>query len=172
MPIIETLIDSISQIILDYNTEPSEKFYFSIIDLKYAPSQLNFYPETGRHCFFNFVSGDMAGTYRFITCFYGITYMPAEFHKGMDYTLIGLKNTFCILDVNLIESKVSEEYHFTLVTNCLKKLDAGNLCINLPKRHFAKQKISWLGYDITQTGKLPLESKTSPTNNTPSTYYT
>ena len=36
----------------------------------------------------------MTGTYRFKTGFYGLTDMPAEFQKAMDYTLIGLKNSF------------------------------------------------------------------------------
>ena len=87
--------------------------------------------------------------------------MPTEFQKTMDYTLIGFKNPFCFLDGILIVSKGSDEGHFKLVTNCLKKLDADNLCINLPKCHFAKQKISWLAYDITQTGISPLKSKKS-----------
>ena len=61
----------------------------------------------------------------------------------------------------MIVSKGSEADHFQLVLDCLKKLDADNLRINLPKCHFAKQQISWLGYNITQSGISPLESKTS-----------
>ena len=41
--------------------------------------------------------------------------MPAEFQKAMDYTLIGLKITFCFLDDILIVSKGSEDGHFQLV---------------------------------------------------------
>ena len=160
MPNIETLMDSISQIIKNYKTEQADTIYFSSIDLKYAYSQLNLHPETAKQCNFNIVSGDMTGTYRFKTGFYGLNNMPAEFQKAMNYTLIGLKNTFCFLDDILIVSKGSEEDHFTLVIDCLKKLDADNLRINLPKCHFAKQKISWLGYNITQTGISPLETKT------------
>ena len=87
--------------------------------------------------------------------------MPAEFQKALDYTLIGLKNTFCFLDDILIVSKGSEEDHFQLVLDRLKKLDADNLRINLPKCHFAKQEISWLGYNITQSGTSPLKTKKS-----------
>ena len=161
MPNIETLIDSISQIINDYKTEPADKIYFSSIDLKYAYSQMNRHPETAKHCNFNIVIGDMTGTYRFKTGFYGLTDMPAEFQKPMDYTLIGLKNTFCFLDDILILSKGSEEDHFKLVLDCLKKLDADNLRINLPKCHFAKQEISWLGYNITKSGTSTLEIESS-----------
>ena len=102
----------------------------------------------------------MTGTYRFKTGFYGLTDMPAEYQKAMDYKLFGLENTFCFLGDILILSKNAEEDHFKIVIICLKKLDADNLRINLPIGHFAK-KNSWLGCNITQTGITPLESKTS-----------
>ena len=98
MPNIETLMDIMSQLITDYKTEPADTIYFSTIELKYAYSQLNLHPETAKHCNFNIVSGETTGIYHFKTGFYGLTDMPAEFQKAMDYTLIGLKNTFCFLD--------------------------------------------------------------------------
>ena len=61
----------------------------------------------------------------------------------------------------MIVSKGSEEDHFKLVQDCLKKPDADNLRINLPKGHFAKQEISWFEYNITQSGTSSLETKTS-----------
>ena len=39
MPNFETLTDSRSQIITDYKTKPADKFFFSIINPKYAYSQ-------------------------------------------------------------------------------------------------------------------------------------
>ena len=120
MPNFETLTDSISQIITNYKTEPADKIYFSTIQLKYAYSQLNLHPETAKHCNFNIVSGDMTGTYRFEPGFYGLTDMPAEFQKAMDYTLIGPKNTFCFLDDILIVSEGSKDDHLQLVLDCLK----------------------------------------------------
>ena len=103
----------------------------------------------------------MTGTYRYKTGFYGLTDMAAEFQKAVDYTLMGLKNTFWFLDDILIVSKGSEEDRFQLVLDCLKKLDADNLQINLPKCHFAKQEISWLGYNIPHSGTSSLETKIS-----------
>ena len=87
--------------------------------------------------------------------------MPAEYQKTMDYSFIGLKNTFCFPDDISIVSKVSDENHFLLITNGLKKIDADNLRISLPKSHFAKQQILRLGYKITQSGISPHESNTS-----------
>ena len=49
MPNMETLIDSISQNITDYNTEQSDKIFFFTIDLKYAYSQLNLHLDTAKN---------------------------------------------------------------------------------------------------------------------------
>ena len=38
-----------------------------------------------------------------------------------------------------------------------KNLDEDNLRINLPKCHFAKTGIEWLGHKFTQSGIAPLE---------------
>ena len=159
MPNIDNLIDTIQQ---NLNTSASqETAYYSTLDLKYAYSQLKLDPETARHCNFNIISGERTGTYRFITGFYGLTDMPAAFQKVMDYTLVGLKNTYCFLDDIIVVSRGSKEDHLKLVYQCLQKLDEDNLRINLPKCHFAKTEIEWLGHKISQSGIAPLESKTA-----------
>ena len=159
MPNINNLIDTIQR---NFNTTASqETTYFSTLDLKYAYSQLNLDPETARHCKFIIISGERTGTYRFITGFYRLTDMPAAFQKVMDYTLVGLQNTYCFLDDIIVVSRGSKEEHFKLVYRCLEKLDEDNLRINLPKCHFAKTEIEWLGHKFTQSGIAPLESKTA-----------
>ena len=157
MPNIDSLIQTISQTL---STAPQETAYFTTLDLQYAYSQLKLHSDTARHCNFNIVSGDMTGTYRFKTGFYGLTDMPAEFQKAIDCTLAGLENTFCFLDDILIVSRVGIEKHLHLVRKCLIKLDQENLRINLAKGHFAKETIEWLGHNITQSGVTPLSSKT------------
>ena len=102
MPNIETLIDSISEILTDYKSEPADKIYISTIDLKFAYSQLNVHPDTAKHCNFSIVSGDVTGTYQFKTGLYGLTGMPAKFHRAMDNTLIGLKIHFVSLTIFLL----------------------------------------------------------------------
>ena len=84
MPNIVSLIQTISQTL---STAPQETAYFMTLDLQYAYSQLKLHSDTARHCNFNIVSGDMTGTYRFKTGFYGLTDMPAEFKKAIDCTL-------------------------------------------------------------------------------------
>ena len=159
MPNIDTLIESISQQISAPASQNTT--YFSTLDLKYAYSQLNLHTNSAIPCNFNIISGDMTGTYRFQTGFYGLKDTPAEFQKAMDYTLIGLINTFCLLDDILIVSKGSLEDHRCYAMNCLKRLDDENLRINLPNCHFGKLEIDWLGYHISLSGISPLESKTA-----------
>ena len=157
MPSIDSLIQTISQTL---STAPQEPVYFTTLDLQYAYSQLNLHSDTDRHCNFNLVSGDMTGTYRFKTGFYGLTDMPAEFQKAIDCTLAGLSNTFCFLDDILIVSRGKIEQHLDLVRKCLVELVQENLRINLAKCHFAKVKNEWLGHSITQTDITPLSNKT------------
>ena len=159
MPNIDSLIDSISQHIND--SSHGDNTYFSTIDLKYAYSQLNLRPDTARHCKFKIICGDATGTHRFKTGFYGLTDMPAEFKKAMDYTLVGLSNTYCFLDDIIVASKGSKESHLKYIYECLQKLEVINLHINLSKCHFAKHQINWLGFTFSQNGVEHIESKTA-----------
>ena len=159
MPNIEKIIDTISQHLT--KTQNSQQAYFTTLDLKYAYSQLKLHHDTAKHCNFNIICGESTGTFRFKTGFYGLTDMPTEFQKALDYTLIGLQNTYCFLDDIIIVSTGTEADHIAYVYKCLKKLDDDNLRINLQKCHFAKSEIEWLGYKFTQTGIWTLESKTA-----------
>ena len=143
MPNIDSLIQTILQTL---STAPQETAYFTTLDLQCAFSQLKLHNDTARHCNFNIVSGDMTGTYRFKTGFYGLTDMPAEFQKATDCTLDGLENTFCFLDDILIVSRGAIEKHLDSVRKCLIKLDQENLRIILAKCRFAKETMN--GLDI------------------------
>ena len=87
--------------------------------------------------------------------------MRAEFQKAMDYTFVGLTNTYCFLDDIIVVSKASKESHIKYVYKCLQKLDADNLRTNLSKCHFAKHQINWLGFTFSKNGVKPIESKTA-----------
>ena len=138
---IESLIQTISQ---QLSTAPQETAYFTTLDLQYAFSQLNLHSDTARHCNFNLVSGDMTGTNRSKTGFYGLTDMPAEFQKAIDCTLAGVTDAFCFLDDILIVSRGGIDQHLDPVWKSLIKLDEENLRINLAKCHFSKDKSEWL----------------------------
>ena len=71
--------------------------------------------DMARHCIFNILSGYMTGTYRFKTGFYSITDIPTEVQKAIDYTLMGVHNTFCFLYDILIVSKGTNDDLLNLV---------------------------------------------------------
>ena len=102
IPNVDDLIDGVSQVI---TAEASGTLYFTVLDLKYAYSQIKLTADTAKQCYFNIVGGQATGTYRFVTGFYGLADIPAEFQKAMDRTLNHAKNTFCFLDDILIVSK-------------------------------------------------------------------
>ena len=133
MPNVDELIDGVSQII----TATSEgSLYFTVLDLKYAYSKIRLTAETAKQCNFNIVGGQATGTYRFLTGFYGLADMPAEFQKAMDRTLNHSKNTFCFLDDILIVSKGEAKDHEKLVRNVSQKLDNENFALKITKCEF------------------------------------
>ena len=87
--------------------------------------------------------------------------MPAAFQKAMDYTLVGLTNTYCFLVDIIVVSKGSKESHIQYVYKCIQKFDANNLRTNLSKCHLAKHQINWLGFRISKNGVKSMESKTA-----------
>ena len=84
MPNVDELLDGVSQIV---TAKTNGTLYFTVLDLKYAYSQIRLTAETDKQCKFNMVGGQATGTYRFLTGFYGLADMPAEFQKAMDRTL-------------------------------------------------------------------------------------
>ena len=79
----------------------------------------------------------------------------------MDYTLVGLSNTYRFLNDIIVVSKSTKESHLKYVYKCLQKLDADNLRINISKFNFAKHQTNWLGFTFSQNGVKPIESKTA-----------
>ena len=100
------------------------------------------------------------GTYRFINGFYGLSDMPAIFQKTIDKTLENIPNKFNFLDDILIITKGTIVDHISDIKLILKRLDEENLAIKQKKCEFAKQNITWLGYNITQSGISPNDKKT------------
>ena len=78
MPNVDELLDSLSQIV---TANTVGELYSTVLDFKYAYSQLKLTAETSKQCIFNVVGGQATGTYMFITDFNGLADMPAEFKK-------------------------------------------------------------------------------------------
>ena len=152
MPNVDELIDGVSQIIA---ATSEGSLYFTVLDLKYAYSQIRLTAETAKQCNFNIVGGQATGKYRFLTGFYGLADMPAEFQKAMDRTLNHCKNTFCFLDDILIVSKGKATDHEKLVRDVLQKLNDENLALKITKCEFFQPSVNWLGHNLSAEGIIP-----------------
>ena len=118
MPNVDEIIDGVSQIV---TAKTQGMLYFTVLDLKYTYSQLRLTAETAKQCNFNIVGVQATGTYRFLTRFYGLADMPAEFQKAMDRTLSHAKNTFCFLDyINCLQRRKSRTRETS--TKCTKEI--------------------------------------------------
>ena len=151
MPNLEHLVDLVAEQ-LD-NKEQGKAFYTSL-DMRFAYGQVPLDEETAKHCNFQIIGGKPTGTYRFITGFYGLTIMPTEFRKAMDQELGNLPNTYVFLDDILIVTRGSQEKHFEIVKQVLKKLDNANIILKWEKCKFAAEELEWLGYKLSQNSKV------------------
>ena len=142
MPNVDELLDGVSH---NVTAQTAGTLFFTVLDLKYAYSQLKLTPETARQGNVHIVGGKATGTYQFLTGFYGSADMPAEFQKAMDRALNNSKNTFCFLDDILIVSKGSEAEHEKLITDVLIKLNRENLSLKLSKCEFFKTEVKTIG---------------------------
>ena len=133
---------------------------FTVLDLKYAYSQLKLAADTAKQCTLNIVGRKATGTYRFLTMFYGLADMPAEIQKAVDRTINHSKNTFCFLDDFLIVSKGNKIEHGNLVEAVLRKLDVEILASKTSKCEFFKQEVNWSGHHLSEAGVSPKFTKT------------
>ncbi len=158
MPIIDELLDNISQII---SSRPgiTIKVWFSTLDLRYAYGQIPLSPETSRQCNLSIFGGQATGTYRFKTGFYGLAEVPAELQQTLDTLLQDMPNVHAFIDDILIVTVGSAEEHKKTVNDPLKRLDDANMSVKLSKYQFLCSAVEWLGYHIDQNGPLPMEGK-------------
>ena len=162
MPNLFELIDNVAVTISGHD---QRNIWFSSIDLKYAYSQIPLSKKASNQYNFNIVGGEVTGSYRFKTGFYGLGDTPNEFQRIMDRLTEKLPNTHCYLDDILIATVGSEEEHKKLVINVLKTLDDEGLAIKWEKCTFLTHNIEWLGFRIDAKGTTPLIHKSDAFRN-------
>ena len=113
------------------------------------------------------MSGDINGTYQFLTGFYGLGDMPNEFQRLMDSTLGSITFTNCYLDDILIASKGTFLDHKNIVWKFLITLDKYNFAVKWSKCKFFQKELEWLGFKISNTGISPLFDKTKAIKDLP-----
>ena len=159
------LFELIYNVAVTISAHDERKIWFSSIDLKYAYSQIPLSKKASNQCNFNIVGGEVTGSYRFKTKFYGLGDMPNEFQRIMDHLTEKLPNTHCYLDDILIATVGSEDEHKKLVINVLKTLDDEGLAMKWEKCTFLTHNIECLGFKIDAKGTTPLIHKSDAIRN-------
>ena len=155
MPNLENLLDMVAE---KLDKEKGDA-WFSSVDLTYAYGQVPLHLLTAKHCNFQIIGGESTGTYRFVTGFYGLSVMPKEFQKIMDILLAKFREVFVFIDDILIVTKGTKNQHLDKEREILKTLDHAELQLKAGKCNFAKNKIEWLGFKLTEQGISPVNTK-------------
>ena len=70
-----------------------------------------------------------------------------------------ITNTFTFIDDNLIVIRGTEDEHVKKVKEIMKRLDEAKINLRLDKCTFAAKNIEWVGYQLSQQGGAPINSK-------------
>jgi len=103
------------------------------------------------------------GSFEYLRMPFGLRNSSGTFQRFIDTQLREFPFTTAYIDEILIFSRSIEEHksHLNLV---LKKLETIGLSINKDKCHFLKDKINFLGYEISKDGICPPESRVNALN--------
>ena len=162
MPNLENLKEQVAEII---NSKDNETVRFTSLDMLYAYGQTELHPETAKHCNFQIIGGTAIGTYAFKTGFFGLTIMPPEFQKIMDEILHSVPNIFAFFDDILLVTKGNkEDHHLKKVEEVFRTLNEAGIRLKQENCKFAETSTEWLGFILSENGKLKKNFKQSQTS--------
>jgi len=141
-------------LIKDVTTRLNRAKTFSKIDLESAYHQIPMNPEDIKKTAIT----TPFGLYEFKQMPFGLKNAAATFQRTMNNIFMNCENTVTYIDDILIGSK-NEEEHKKDLENTFKLLQINGLKINLKKCDFFKNKINFLGYQISHNKIEPIPEK-------------
>ena len=98
------------------------------------------------------------GLYRWNRLPFGVSSSAAIFQETMDDTLQALKMVCCRIDDILISGRTNEE-HVEILKEVVRRLESRGFKCKLEKSQFFKDKVVYLGHEISKEGIRPVKSK-------------
>ena len=99
------------------------------------------------------------GLFEFKCMTFGLRNASQTFQRFMHQVLRGIENCFCYIDDILIYSE-DEGSHKKLLHQVLQRLKQYGVMLKVEKCEFGKEKINFLGYEVSTNGIKPTEERT------------
>lgn len=98
------------------------------------------------------------GLFEFNCMTFGLRNASQTFQRFMNQVLQGIEGCFCYIDDILLCAE-NEENHKNLLHQVLQRLDQCGVSLNIEKCEFGKEKINFLGYEVTANGIRPTQER-------------
>lgn len=121
--------------------------HFTVIDLESGYNQIEV-AERAR----KFMAFTWRGIqYRFKGTPFGLNFLPSQFNRMLSHHLAGIPGVIVYIDDIFICSKTRAQHH-AAVKEVLERLNSANMRINKKKCEFGKNKVTFLGFQISENG--------------------
>lgn len=134
------------------------------LDLTQSFYQIELHPQSRKYCAFTFEGR----IYQFTRVPFGCAISSSALVRALDYVLGDEHENFCLnfVDDLLIISRNLEE-HFGHLARVLDKLKDAGITMNFKKVKFCRQRIEFLGHEISTEGITIAEEKFAPIRDFP-----
>ena len=128
---------------------------FSKLDLRSSFFNIPIHPD---HRFKTTTLSPWGGAYVYNRLPFGLKSGPSNMQRLLEVTLQGIDNCFLYIDDILLYSKNKQE-HLKTLEEIFKRLSENHMPLSIEKCEFLKDKVEYLGYDVSSSGIKPLPKK-------------
>ena len=135
--------------------------YATAIDLNMGYYNILLTPESSRLCTIVLPWGK----YSYTSLPMGLATSPDIFQEKMNNLFVGLEHVRVYIDDILCITKGTWQDHVTKLDQVLQRLQDAGMKVNATKSSFAREKLDYLGYTISQKGIAPISKKVDAIRN-------